>query len=243
MSKSVFQLPDTGETRNFQAEHEFRAMKETDDSIGTIVGYAAVFDSESKILAEQRRGVFVEVIKPGCFTKTIKDGFDTRAFFNHDPNQVLGRVGNGTVRLSQDKRGLHYEVDLSPNVSYARDLAENIRAGLITQSSFNFRAFEDNWDKRSSEGLRLREVRSARLNDVSPVSIPAYEAATASLRSFSVLAKDLGLPVEDIRSAFENEELDGILKGVKESSTDDRRSLELEHRLMKIQAELELSGF
>jgi phage head maturation protease len=39
----------------------------------------------------------------------------------------------GTLRISTDKRGLFYEVDL-PNTTYANDLAELMKRGDVNQS-------------------------------------------------------------------------------------------------------------
>ncbi len=64
---------------------------------GTLVGYAATFDSLSSDL-----GGFKEKISRGAFKNTIKSD-DVRALFNHDSNFVLGRTTAGTLKLSEDK--------------------------------------------------------------------------------------------------------------------------------------------
>jgi HK97 family phage prohead protease len=48
---------------------------------------------------------------------------------------VLGRNKSGTLRLSEDNIGLHYQVDL-PDTTYARDLAISMERGDVSQSSF-----------------------------------------------------------------------------------------------------------
>jgi HK97 family phage prohead protease len=135
---------------------------------GKIRGYAAVFNSES----------YNEVVKPGAFAKTLKDGADVRALWNHDPNIVLGRTKAGTLRLSEDDRGLVYEIDPP---SWAGDYIETIQRGDVTQSSFAFRAIKVGYVDR--EGKRpLRELQEVALLDVSPVTYPWYPDTEVSVK-------------------------------------------------------------
>jgi len=158
------------ERRYFDAT-EMRLKEPEDAEGGGITGYAAVFDSWSEDL-----GFFKEQIAPGAFGKTIKNG-DVRALINHDPNLVIGRTKNGTLRLWEDDKGLGYEVDL-PETSYARDLRESIRRKDITQNSFGFQVVRDEW---SDDGKR-RTLREVQLFDISPVTFPAYKQTNVKLR-------------------------------------------------------------
>lgn len=140
----------------------------------TVTGYAAVYNSKSKDL-----GGFREIIKEGAFASVADGKSEVRAYFNHNPNFVLGTTMSGTLRLSDTPKGLKYEVDL-PNTQYARDLAELIDRGDIRGSSFAFSVRDEEW----RDGGRLREIRSLELHDVSIVTNPAYQAAkVVSLRS------------------------------------------------------------
>jgi HK97 family phage prohead protease len=133
----------------------------------TFTGYAAKFATRSHDL-----GGFVETIRSGAFGRAIREGQDVRALINHDPQFILGRTASGTLKLAEDSTGLHYEVD-APDTSYARDLAESMKRGDVTQSSFGFRVREDDW-QREGRG-RLRTLIDVDLLDVSPVTYPAYE--------------------------------------------------------------------
>ena len=141
----------------------------------TLTGYAAVFDSLSEDL-----GGFREIIKPGAFDRALKDKHDVRALVNHDNSLLLGRTASGTLRLSTDARGLKYEIDM-PDTTAARDVAESIKRGDISGSSFGFRTIADAWPK--IEGVVTREVLDLELLDVSPVTYPAYPATQVSLRA------------------------------------------------------------
>ena len=142
-----------------------------------IVGYAAKFNS----LSEEMWG-FREQIAPGAFTEALKKS-DVRALFNHDPNYILGRQSAGTVTLTEDDVGLHYEID-PPDTQWARDIVSSIERGDIAESSFAFSMSGgvEEWDDSATPAIRtIRSVGS--LYDVSPVTYPAYPEATTGVRS------------------------------------------------------------
>jgi len=153
-------------------QREFR-MESAEQNGNTIRGYAAVYNSDSEWM-----GGFYEQIATGAFDSVMDN--DVRAYFNHDENLLLGRVSSGTLRISTDKRGLFYEVDL-PNTTYANDLAELMKRGDVNQSSFAFLIEKDRWEQRDGVTYRIIE-KVSRLLDVSPVSQPAYPDATSELK-------------------------------------------------------------
>lgn len=144
-----------------------------------IEGYAAVFDQISEDL-----GGFREVIKPGAFTKTLKEA-DVRATFNHDPNYVLGRMGAGTLEISQDEHGLPIRAR-PPDTQWARDLMVSMERGDIDQMSFLFRSIVSHWEEPDPEGGRdfpLWVQEEVRLADVAVVTFPAYPQTEAHVRA------------------------------------------------------------
>ena len=153
-------------------EREFR-METAEYEGNTIRGYAAVYGSDSEWM-----GGFYEQIERGAFDDVLDN--DVRAYFNHDENLILGRVSSGTLRISTDKKGLYYEVDL-PNTTYANDLMELMKRGDINQSSFAFLIDRDRWEERNGTTYRIIE-KVSRLLDVSPVAQPAYPDATSELK-------------------------------------------------------------
>lgn len=154
-------------------------VREAEDQ-STISGYAAVFNEETVI-----GGVFGfrEKIAPGAFDDAITQD-DVRALFNHDPNMLLGRTASGTLRLSADKRGLKYDVDL-PDTQTAKDVRTLIKRGDVNGSSFGFVVTDDEWDERDVKKgkLPLRTILKVELFDVSPVTFPAYPQTSVSARS------------------------------------------------------------
>lgn len=146
----------------------------------TISGYAAVFNSPTRLWED-----LDEVIAPGAFSRAISSS-DVRCLFNHDWSNVLGRTKSGTLRLSEDDRGLKFEVDL-PDTTVARDLIKSMERGDINQCSFGFIPTEETWDYNSTP--MLRTIHEVELYEVSIVPLPAYEDTEAALRSKEDLEK------------------------------------------------------
>jgi HK97 family phage prohead protease len=170
-------------------------------------GYALKWDARS-----QNLGGFRERVALGATSEAIQLD-DIRALYNHDPNLILGRNRSGTLRLSEDSTGLHYEVDM-PDTTYARDLATSMERGDVSQSSFGFRvkADGDAWAE-DDDGFPLRTLTRISLFDVSPVTYPAYNDSTSGVgsRALELLAERRGIPVgrldspDAIRAAIRGE--------------------------------------
>lgn len=152
---------------------EKRAAHETRAEGRKLVGYAAVFDQETRIAD------FREVIRRGAFSGSLADGKDKLALVDHDSGKVLARTKSGTLRLQEDDRGLRYEIDL-PETSLGRDILALASRGDLGGASFAFTVPEggESWsgDKR--------ELRSLTIHEVSVVqSFPAYSGTSVSARS------------------------------------------------------------
>lgn len=153
-----------------------------------IVGYAARFGVRSLLL-----GDFYERIDPAAFglvseRRGRKKKLETRALFNHDSNYPLARYPR-TLSLTVDDIGLRYEFPV-PDSTYGRDLASNIRAGIVLGSSFAFTVAKGGDEWAIEEGQSVRTIRSVdSLLDVGPCTYPAYgdgglEVAQRSLEKF-----------------------------------------------------------
>jgi HK97 family phage prohead protease len=126
-------------------------------------------------------GDFVERLDPGAFgivseRRGRKKALETRALWNHDPNFPLARYP-GTLKMSVDDVGLRYEFPV-PDTTYGRDIASNIRAGIVKGSSFSFTVPSggDSWAVEDGRSVRtITKIDS--LLDVGPVTFPAYPDA------------------------------------------------------------------
>ncbi|MEF2549994.1 HK97 family phage prohead protease [Aurantimonas sp. A2-1-M11] len=143
----------------------------------TLVGYAAVFNNDTTI-----GDYFVERIAPGAFRQAL--GGDIRALVDHDKGRVIGRTKSGTLRLSEDSRGLLAEIDI-PDTADGRDLWTLVGRGDISGMSFSFRATKQSWDETGD--LPIRTVEAVELFEVSAVAFPAYEGTTLAVRALEAV--------------------------------------------------------
>ena len=181
------------ETRDLpmtMANFEFR----DDSDFMSFRGYAAVFNSESEPLP------FRETILPGAFSRSLRSRNNVKMFVNHNMDQVLASSRAGTLKLSEDNRGLLVEADLPPT-TYAKDLSIMMRRGDVDSMSFGFSVPRngDSWNDDQSQ----RTLKEVRLHEVSIVtSFPAYAATTAQVRTIDILAKRAGCEVDSIADAI-----------------------------------------
>lgn len=166
-------MTDELERRAWPVVVEVRGDSAAGDS-PVIEGYAAVFNELSLDL-----GGFRERIAPGAFARSLEDGADVRALWDHDSKYVLGRARAGTLALGEDERGLSVAIR-PPGTGWARDLVESMRRGDVDQMSFGFYVREDEW--RDEDGVMVRVLRDVDLFDVSVVTFPAYVQTSAEAR-------------------------------------------------------------
>jgi HK97 family phage prohead protease len=160
----------------------------------SFTGYAAVFNSPSEPLP------FTEVIREGAFKRSLKSRNEIKLFMNHNTDVVLGSTRAGTLKLTEDSRGLLAQADL-PDTSAGRDLSVLMKRGDVSSMSFGF-SVPPKGDAWSSDGA-TRELHQVRLHEVSIVTgFPAYEATTASVRSLDILAQRTAVDVDALSDAI-----------------------------------------
>ena len=151
---------------------------------------------------------FRERIESGAFKRILRTNPDVVALFNHDSNKLLGRTTAGTLRLSEDSRGLAFECDV-PNTQVGNDTYESVSRGDLSGMSFAFMVDdkrmtkwreEDIGDEDEDNSLRGRAKRMVRgivrsirdfanLIDVSVVTHPAYPQTSVDARNLLVGAE------------------------------------------------------
>lgn len=153
------------------ADLEHRATAGLQSHGRVLSGYAAVFQSETRI------GEFTERIAPGAFRDTLASGRDVLALADHDQRSVLGRTKSGTLTLSEDGHGLAYTLTL-PDTQAGRDIAALAARGDLGGMSFGFIATDETWTGTT------RELRAVELHEISVVQAwPAYQATSINLRN------------------------------------------------------------
>lgn len=187
----------TKEIRHVTSEMEVRSME--DSEIPVIVGYALKFNRWSDTLG----GWFRELLEPESLRDA--DMSNVVALFNHDSSKILGRVGRN-LTLTVDEIGLKFEVTPT-NTTYAKDLMENIRSGVVSQCSFAFSlSGEDGTEewREAGDGVMERRIKKIeQIYDVSPVTTPAYSDTEVVVSARSKEIAERVKPKED--NSFEIE--------------------------------------
>jgi hypothetical protein len=166
---------------------EFRALE---DGTRKLTGHFGVFDQWTEIDSIWE-GKFMERIAPGSFKKTFRENRDSmKVLFDHGHDPSIGQKPLGPIReLAEDETGAFYEVDLL-DTSYNRDLVPALKEGLLG-ASFRFRVMretiEDEPDasEHNPHGIPERTIQEVKVMEFGPVTFPAYEGATAGVRSLT----------------------------------------------------------
>lgn len=150
-------------TRSVTAELAFRG---TDGR--TIVGLAAPFGRSAPVIERGRS--FNESIRPGAFARTITERGDRiKAMAAHNHGALpIGRA----ARLWEDPAGLWTELAISQTRAGDEILAL-ARDGALDGLSVGMEVLNDTWSDRGA----TREIREAKLYEISLVAIPAYDDA------------------------------------------------------------------
>lgn len=189
------ELYENIEVRDLIEDIEIRANAEGEE---VIAGYAIVFNRESEDL-----GGFKETIDPGAVAAV--DFRNTVATFNHNPNNVLGRVPL-TMTYQVDDRGVYVEIK-PPDTAVGRDLVTLVKRKDVRGMSFTFRVGKDGdkWDSPTGANkLYKRTVTKIdAIPELGPVVFPAYRATNVA-----VAKRALGI----LKDAEEREATDALEK-------------------------------
>lgn len=148
-------------------KREIRSSGDVTVAGSTVAGYAAVFNSPTDIC-----GCWIETIKPGAFRDSLAAGQDVLALYSHELERLLGRRSAGTLRLTEDDKGLRVEIDL-PDTTDGRDVQALITRGDLKGMSFGFCVTKQTWDETTEPTTRT--IESVDLREVTITADPAYE--------------------------------------------------------------------
>lgn len=119
----------------------------------TLSGHAAIYDSPTNIMG------YTERIAPGAFTRTLASGNDVLCLLDHRSEVLLGRTKSGSLKLSEDSKGLRFELQL-PNTSAANDVVALAERSDLGGMSFGFIVEDESWagDTRTLNQIDLHEI-------------------------------------------------------------------------------------
>lgn len=150
----------------------------TDGDKMVIEGYAAVYDSKTRIGADDWG--FDEIIERGAFNgANLKD---VPLKYNHlDAVPILARTRNKSLTLTPDDKGLKIRAELIDTTDNV-DMFKRIKAGLINKMSFAFTVADEEIDRTGK--IPFRHIKKFdKIFDVSVVDTPAYEDTSVFARS------------------------------------------------------------
>jgi HK97 family phage prohead protease len=128
---------------------------------------------------------------PGAFVRTFAErGDKIRVLYDHGHDPSIGNkpLAAPTV-MREDSTGGYYEAELF-EASYVEDLMPALRTGQLG-ASFRFAVRDEEWlepersSKANPDKLPERSIKDIELYEFGPVTFPAYDSATAGVRSGS----------------------------------------------------------
>lgn len=192
-------------------------------SIGVLEGYAAKFNTTSKVMRGKNNEAFVETIASGAFKRSLTvmdDQHDVRAFAHHDKTQILARRSAGTLEITEDAVGLKVRMHLVDTTT-GRDTLANVKAGNLDSMSFGFKPVKTSLSKRSADNLTVRELKDVDLAEVSVVTWAAYADTELSAREFDLRTVENTLSNLEVLKLRQSQlELRGVAEVLGASATD-----------------------
>lgn len=167
---------NSAQTRALVTLAPVTAVSQRIESTHYVEGYAAKF--EPYVLYEDEDGPVYERFEPNCFAGA--DMSDIILQYDHT-GRVYARTGNGSLLVDVDRIGLHVAADLS-RTDAAKQLYEEVKAGMITRMSWRFSVGDYFYDK-ATRTIVHRTVK--KVWDVSAVSIPANNDTEINARSWA----------------------------------------------------------
>lgn len=181
-------------------EKEIRQLKipakveeRNDGSVGSIHGYAIVYGKDSEDMG------FIERVAPGASKKALERS-DIRGLKNHDSNLIFARQGVN-LELTEDENGLKYTATPIDTNTF-RQVAEEVRAGLLTGQSFGFTVAKDEWRDLESDKPTRTITEIGEIFDVGPVVYPAYPDTSVALRLLDAAKSAKEIPGDDEAPTF-----------------------------------------
>ena len=167
--------------RRFTSEPFQVRVAEGDEGKTTITGRAVVYNAWVRIGSD--KWGWKERIAPGALTDSLSDD-GIYATFNHDSDNLLGRVSNKTLRMTDSTKGLMVEIDPNLDTDIGRQVLAFVKRQDVRGMSFSFSVDAYEMDRAKKKGdLDRVTITKAKLYELGPVTNPAYTQTSAQLRS------------------------------------------------------------
>jgi uncharacterized protein len=150
--------------------------RKSSDGKNILSGYAVRWEK----LSVPIYGSFRERVRSGAFTQSLKEN-NIRALWNHNSDFVLGSTRAKTMILTEDDKGLRFEIIL-PDTQTGRDAAITVERGDVDGMSFGFNIRKQEWDETDPKNV-IRTLVDVDLREISPTPFPAYPQTKVGVRS------------------------------------------------------------
>ena len=168
-AKLEFRKVDKFELREQQTQNNSNNMVE-------IEGYIAKFNTITELFEG-----FYEKIDVHAFDNTLKDNHNIFLLYHHQWDKPLASTSIGTLQLYIDDIGLKFNATINKNITFANDVIELMKAGLITGCSFGFICNEEDIQYNSQDDSFTRTLLQVDLFEGSLLCVPQYEDTVAEL--------------------------------------------------------------
>jgi HK97 family phage prohead protease len=162
-------------------------VREAEDGTRTFHGYASTFNQPYTV--HDAYGTFTETMLPGAFSRSLSMRSDKIHLLVAHGGVPLASTKSGTLRLTEDKRGLRVEADLAPESPLAQTVISAVQRGDMDEMSIGFSVPDggDNWNSDYSD----RSVSETKLVEVSVLSRGANGGTEALIRAMNVNPEDV----------------------------------------------------
>ena len=128
-----------------------------------------------------------EKVSRGAFADSlgkVEEGKrEIKAFMAHQPERILGRTGNGSLKLHDTQDGLRFEISM-PDTMDARDALALIERGDISASiGFLGRGSKIARGVDDTDGTEWQVLQDVDLYEISLTANPAYRGTVVSIRN------------------------------------------------------------
>lgn len=240
---------------------------EGDDEPGdglTLEGIAAVFDTPTRI--DSWEGVFDEQIRKGAFRRTL-NARTPRLQFDHGHHPLIGSIPIGVIEDARETdEGLFVSARLTDNW-LVQPIRDAIADGAVDGMSFRFEVVKEEWRDSTGKLLRnedeilqllyrpdergplQRTLTEVKVPELGPVTWPAYQETSVSVRSREIAAAILGdyeathaVRADLARAASGQSDIDQIAQHVKRAGHRDFADALRDPETQREVAELLLDG-
>ena len=148
-----------------------------------ITGTAIVFNAESEVLDDWGTK-FREVIKPEACSMEFLNSQDIKLNLLHERSMAIARAnkGEGSLLLSVDERGVHFEFE-APKCDIGDRALALIRSGVYSGCSFEF--YPEDYDVEEREGGKEVKIIHKKFRALTALTIgmdPAYKQTSVNAR-------------------------------------------------------------